>query len=129
MFTADQLVAHLVGDWLLQSHWMATQKFTNWGAALLHVVVYGLCFLPLQPSPAALAVIVGSHLVIDRWRLARHVIYAKNWAFGFGTMPPWSECSKTGFPPTTPEWLSVWLMIFTDQVIHVLCNGAALRWL
>jgi hypothetical protein len=24
MFTADQIVAHLVGDYILQSHWMAT---------------------------------------------------------------------------------------------------------
>lgn len=26
MFTADQFVAHLVGDYILQSHWMATEK-------------------------------------------------------------------------------------------------------
>ena len=26
MFTADQLVAHAVGDYILQSHWMATEK-------------------------------------------------------------------------------------------------------
>ena len=37
LFTADQIVAHLVGDYLLQSHWMATEKTRNGLAAATHV--------------------------------------------------------------------------------------------
>ena len=34
------LIAHVVGDWLLQTEWQATNKATNWRALLTHVVVY-----------------------------------------------------------------------------------------
>lgn len=146
--TADQLVAHLVGDYILQSHWMATEKTKHAVAALAHAICYTLPFLLLTQSPAALAVIAGSHFVIDRWRLARYVVWLKNW-LGLPTyklgprnchasincvvdeLPnkPWSECSNTGYPDETPPWLSVWLLIVADNTIHVLCNAAALRFL
>ena len=42
LFTADQLVAHAVGDYILQSHWMATEKTKQHFAAAAHAVVYTL---------------------------------------------------------------------------------------
>ena len=48
MFTVDQLVAHAVGDYVLQSEWMAVEKTK------------------------------GTHFVIDRWQLARYVAWLKN---------------------------------------------------
>ena len=71
-------LAHLVGDYLLQSHWMATEKTKRWWPAAAHALTYGLPFLLITQSPLALAVIVGTHAVIDRYRLARHVVWAKN---------------------------------------------------
>lgn len=127
MITADQIVAHLVGDYLLQSDWMANEKTKRSLAALAHVVTYAIPFLFLSPSLPALAVIVATHFIIDRWRLARFVVWAKN-LLGPGARP-WSECSATGYPPERPAWLSVWLLIIADNVLHVLINGAALRWL
>ena len=93
MITADQLLCHLVGDYILQSHWMATTKTKASMPALIHAVCYSLPFLFLRPSPEALAMIVSTHFVIDRWRLARYLIWAKNW---IGPNKPWAECSKTG---------------------------------
>ncbi len=81
----------------------------------------------LRPSLVALAVIVGTHFVIDRWRLARFVCWGKNKLLG-GT-PPWATCSDTGYPPERPAWLSVWLLIIADNLMHVVLNGVALRYL
>lgn len=127
MITADQLLAHAVGDYVLQSDWMANNKTKRTVAALAHVATYALPFLFLLPSLTALAVIVGTHFVIDRWRLARYVCWAKNRLLG--TTPPWSECTATGYPPDRPPWMAVWLLIIADNVMHVAINGLALRYL
>lgn len=127
MITADQLLCHAVGDYVLQSDWMATAKTKRSVAALAHVVTYALPFLLLRPSLAALAVIVGTHFIIDRWRLARFVVWLKNF-LGPGN-PPWASCNLTGYPNDRPSWMSVWLLIIADNVMHVAINGAALRWL
>lgn len=126
MITADQLVAHAVGDYLLQSDWMAVNKTKRSIAAVAHVCTYALPFLLLGASVAALAVIIGTHFVIDRFRLARYVVWAKNW---MGPNRPWSECTATGYPPDRPTWMTVWLLIIADNMLHVLCNGLALRYL
>lgn len=126
MITADQLVAHAVGDYILQSDWMANEKTKRSLAALAHVVCYGLPFIFLSPSLLALATIVGTHFVIDRWRLARYVVWAKNW---LGPNRPWADCAATGYPADRPAWLAVWLLIIADNLMHVLINAAALRWL
>lgn len=122
-------LAHLVGDYILQSHWMATEKTKRWWPAVVHAVTYGLPLLLVTQSPLALLVIVGSHAVIDRYRLARHLIWAKNFAAPRGFNPPWRDCSKTGYPDSAPAWLTVWLMIVADNTCHLLINYAAVRWL
>lgn len=127
MITADQLVLHAIGDYILQSDWMATEKTKKNVAALAHVVTYALPFLLLTTSPAALAFIAGTHFIIDRWRLARFVCWAKNWPWP--GRRPWRECTTTGYPNDRPPWLAVWLMIIADNVMHVVLNGVALRWL
>lgn len=129
MVTADQLVAHAIGDYVLQSDWMATEKTKRSLAAAAHVVTYALPFLALDASWAALAVIVGTHFVIDRWRLARFAVWFKNALLSPDPIRPWSECAATGFAPERPAWLATWLLIIVDNVMHVLINGAALRWL
>ncbi len=118
IFTADQIVAHLVGDYLVQSHWMATCKTKRWFPAAVHAAVYTLCFLPLSLNPAALAVIGGTHFLIDRYRLARFVVWAKNGCKG--------PVTATGYPDDGPPWLSVWLLIIADNTLHILINGLAI---
>lgn len=148
MITAGQLVAHAVGDYVIQSDWMAQQKTSKHLPALVHALTYTLCFLAVTRSLGALYIIFVTHFIIDRWRLARYVCWAKNWlapwqrqnkSYAEGdpriiTDPlpkwipptkPWKECIVTGYDPDRPPWLSVWLLIIADNTMHVLCNGVA----
>ena len=118
IFTADQIVAHLVGDSLLQSHWMATEKTRNSVAAAVHAATYTLPFAFITWSPVALALICITHFIVDRWRLARFVVWAKNGARG--------PVTATGYADDVPAWLSVWLLIVADNTLHILINGAVL---
>jgi hypothetical protein len=154
MITADQLVAHAVGDYILQSDWMATEKTKKSLAAFVHVVTYTLPFLFLTQVWWALALIAGTHFVIDRWRLARYVCWLKNWLgvprdkviYPFTTgkpmvesyservsdwstvNKPWDECTATGYTKAKPDFLAVWLLIITDNILHVLINGLVLSY-
>jgi hypothetical protein len=125
--TADQLIAHAVGDYVIQSDWMATEKTKRSLAALIHVVTYALPFLFLTREPLALGFIAGTHFVIDRWRLARYVCWAKNWPWP--GRRPWADCTGTGYPSDRPAWLTTWLLIIVDNIMHVILNAVALRWL
>lgn len=135
MITADQLLCHAIGDYVLQSDWMATEKTKKSVAALCHVVTYGLPFLFLRPSWKAHVVIVGTHFIIDRWRLARFVVAFKNIMgdTSIGTAPirmAWKTFgTSTGYRESTPAWLAVWLLIIVDNIMHVVINGLALRYL
>ncbi len=134
LFSADQFVAHAVGDYVLQSDWMANAKTKRSAAALTHVLFYGLPFLLLTQSPAALAVIVGTHFLIDRFRLARWVVLTKNIALRPHSAETEAEPVhywdvSTGSPKERPAFLSVWLLIIVDNLLHVTINAAALRWL
>lgn len=123
----EQILLHLVGDYLTQTNWMATEKTKRSLAAALHAIVYSLPFLLLSPSVAAFAVIVLTHFLIDRYRLARYVVFAKNWI----TSPSmrWADCEATGYHKDTPPWLAFWLLIIADNTLHLCINYAALRWL
>jgi hypothetical protein len=123
---------------------MAHNKRKSSFAAAAHALTYSLPFLLLQPSMAAFAVILGTHFLIDRFGLARYVVWAKNVIFkplsyGVGALTGetgqrdlkyrWSNCSTTGYPSDAPPWLAVWLMIAADNTLHLAINYAALRWL
>ena len=143
MITADQLLCHAIGDYILQSDWMANEKTKRSIAALCHVATYGLPFLFLRPSWKAYAVIVSTHFVIDRWRLARFVVWAKNFiapisrnfdlylsgGYEMKETAAWASCRGTGYPAQTPAWLAVWLLIIADNIMHVTINGLALKYL
>ena len=126
MITADQLVAHAVGDYILQSDWMALNKRKSLNVASIHALTYSLPFLLFKPSLLALCVIFCTHALIDRYGLARYIVWAKNL---MGGTPPWKECTATGYPADRPARMAVWLMIIADNILHVLINAAALRWL
>lgn len=154
MISANQIVAHLVGDYILQSDWMATEKVSSSFAAAVHATTYALPFLLFRPSLAAFAFIVVTHFAIDRWRLARYVVWAKNalapWrrhlALGWGAIPvnerpssayvwcapgftAWAKCRQTGYDESRPVWLTTWLLIIADNTLHLICNGIALKYL
>lgn len=118
-------LAHLVGDYLLQTDHMATQKTTRWGPALAHAATYTAAFLPLTRNWKALAVIGGTHAVIDRYRLAKHIAWLKNQAAPARYRPPHTA---TGYQEDA-GWLGFALLIVTDNCMHLLLNRWALsRW-
>jgi hypothetical protein len=123
----EQLILHMFGDYITQTDWMANKKTKHTLIAVLHAAIYSVPFLLLSPSLNALIMIFATHAVIDRYRLARFVVFAKNLA----TQPTlkWSDCNATGYPKETPPWLAVWLLIVADNTMHLMINYAALRWL
>lgn len=137
-----QLILHLWGDYILQSGWMANNKTKSWAPALAHASVYSLPFF-LIGSWQAVLVIWSTHYFIDRYRLARYVCWAKNWIAPkewkyIAEIPgwrhihpqwPWKACTNTGYPPTMPDYLAVWLLIISDNTLHLTINFLALKYL
>lgn len=120
-----QIIAHLFGDYVLQSHVMATRKTSSWRWALIHAAVYCLPFIVLfQPSLVAIAIIGGTHAVIDRYRLAAR------WCVWYGVGHPglWHRPDAGAFD-APPPFLLVWLVIIVDNAWHLAINYAALTWL
>jgi len=106
-----ELLCHLTGDYTLQNAWMAQNKVKAWLPAIVHASIYSTVFLlMLQPSWYAMAVIFGTHLLIDRFRLAKY------WTKAIGVSDE-------------PAWLGTWLLIINDNVIHLWINHLALRYL
>lgn len=148
-----ELIAHLFGDYVLQNHAMATRKASSWAWAGLHVALYMLPFLFLAPSPAALAVMAGTHLVIDRFRLA--LFWTAFWGVGSEGFLPWliRDYRRNSFlidwhidgnstargaaafdaanPPAAPapDFLRAWLLIIVDNAAHLLINHLAIAYL
>lgn len=123
------ILAHLVGDYLIQSHWMATKKTEQWLPAIVHGVTYTLPYALITQSPWALLVIGGTHAIIDRYRLAKHLVWLKNQIAPKSHRFTWASAKATGSPADTPPWLSVWLMIIADNTVHLLINTAAVLWM
>lgn len=129
--TGNALLLHVIGDYVLQSDWMAQKKATGTlegsFAVLAHAATYTVPFLLLTQHWKALLFIFGTHALIDRYRLARYMVFAKNFLGSRATWKPWSECSNTGYSNDRPAWLTVWLYIIADNVLHVICNALALH--
>jgi len=78
----------------------------------------------ITTNPLRLVIISGTHLLIDRYRLARYVVWLKN--YPWPGSKPWSECKNTGFPADVPKFLSTWLLIIVDNIMHIFINGLAI---
>lgn len=142
------LMAHMIGDYFIQNDWMALTKtkagIEGWRAAIVHGITYTIPFIPvvwvLQPtgyevvgtmsplisSAYALLVIGGTHIVLDHYYAAKHVIWAKNQLAPKAWRPPHTP---TGFNADRPDWIAVWLMIIVDNCIHMIINTVAVVWL
>lgn len=104
------LIGHLIGDFLLQSSWMAKNKAVKWLPLLAHVAVYTAVVgifgvMSGGLSAAAIALIVLSHLILDRRTFVsfwvRHVQTAKG-----------AE--------------QAWLCIMADQIFHIIILAIAI---
>ncbi len=132
LFTANQFLVHVVGDYLLQAHGIALAKTRANSAALLHAWLYTLPFLLcFWPSLPALVCIMATHYVIDRYRLAAWVGWAKNHLVPFpAAWPAWQTSIGTGgYPAGTDPHIWFWLLVIVDNLMHVVCNALALKYL
>jgi hypothetical protein len=130
----EQLLAHVLGDYVLQTDRMARFKTASTPWAILHVLMYGLPFLVLGASWTALAVIVGTHFLIDRYRLALYVVKFKT-VLDYSLRGPLAvrnrldALDRFGFPQGTPEYLGFWFLILVDNTLHLTINYYALMYL
>ena len=121
-----------MGDYLIQNQWMADNKTSRWWPALVHGLTYTLPFLFLTHSLAALLVISLTHAVIDRYRLAKYLVWAKNQLVPSASRYAWGSENNnpvTGAPKSVPDWMAVWLMIILDNTLHLVLNALALSFL
>jgi len=103
------LLAHLVGDYLIQRKWIALRKGSSFWVALLHGTTYALCYLVAygwRVWPACIAISL-THSVQDYW-----------W---WNTKHPgrkWWGYDDSG--------IQIALAIVVDNTLHLLVNYVAL---
>jgi hypothetical protein len=148
-----QIFAHLIGDYILQSDWMAMNKSKRTWPCLVHVLIYTSCFLFLTTSWKALLVIGGVHFILDRWPvIIRRLIWLKNHINPKFKYVPFEKCRVTGYFDTILmesnaniafvdksetvngfqprlNYITIWLYIITDNLLHLLTNYLALTYL
>jgi hypothetical protein len=123
-----QLILHLIGDYIAQSDWMAQNKTKSWFPALCHAIIYSLLFCFITDYKALLVIFI-THYFIDRYRLARYVVFIKNFIISPFPKPKWEDCKATGYPSSNPIWLSIWLLIVTDNTMHLAINYLSIKFL
>lgn len=145
------LLCHLVGDFILQSDWMAMSKNKSTLHCLVHCLIYTSCFLVLTVSWKALLFIFVTHFIIDRFPIiVKRLLWTKN-HFPTFNYPPFEYCDTTGYYDDSPYntkrfgqnafidkfhesivgkprlfFITIWLYIITDNTLHLICNGIAL---
>ena len=100
------IVLHSVGDFLLQTDWMAKEKGKSWLPLVAHVAVWTACMLPAAVwlfDPLWLLWLAGTHLVLD----------------GTGFVRWWMTSIKR-VPEADLRGAAWWLVVVVDQVFHLL---------
>jgi len=104
------LIGHFVGDYLLQTSWMATNKMKQWLPLIVHSAVYTLviCGFGLMSgglSVPALGLVFVGHVVLDEG------YFVSRW---------------TKFVQTAPASEFKWLSIMADQAFHLIILAVAI---
>jgi hypothetical protein len=138
-FSAQQLLAFLVGEFFLRSYDMEQRKDTVTWVAFYHAMwatipflfILGFTWSALVPF----LLLLVSHALIDRYRLARIIIVIKNYMFPFALKAPSSGGEiilpdhDTGYPVNTPIGLAAALFIVSDVILHLLVNATIIYFL
>ena len=100
------LATHFVGDFVLQTHWMAQNKSRDNEALLVHVLVYTIC---LCFGAAGAFLLTGNHLAVMAWiglNFALH--FATDWVTSRWTSKLWAA----------QRWHDFFVAVGLDQLIH-----------
>jgi len=118
-----QLFLHLIGDYIIQNDWMVLNKkkrsITGWLACQIHCLTYSLPFLFIG-SWAAVSAIYISHYILDRTNIVAWFIAMKNGV---------SDIDNFGYSYERPFSISIWLLIITDNIFHLIFNYLSLFYL
>lgn len=119
----EQLFFHLIGDYITQNDWMALKKkkagIAGFSICLLHCTIYALPFLFIG-SIYAFCVILISHFILDRTHIVEWYLAARNGV---------DNIDNFGFSKERPFAITIWLMIITDNIFHLMINFIALKYL
>ena len=135
-----QLIIHGIGDYFLQTDWQALNKkkpgWLGFWACLKHCIIYSLPFLFIGSWKAVLVIFV-THFIIDRTNLVAYLLAIKNnvkkkpvpegkmgWTF-----PYMYDITNFGFGLERPFTISIWLYIICDNLLHLICNYLAIKFL
>lgn len=122
-----ELLAHLWGDYVLQTERMALRKTISWRWATIHAATYTLPFFFLTHDVKSLLTIFLTHVVIDRLALARKLVVWRNaWDIRSSGQ---SLSETTGFSEKIPAWLAFWLTVIVDNTLHLTINHWAIHYL
>lgn len=138
-----QLILHGIGDYFLQTDWQALNKkkpgLLGLWACLKHCITYSLPFLFIC-SWQAVSVIFITHFIIDRTNLVAYLLAIKNNVtkvikpekdYGMGDYYDREvyDISNFGFGLDRPFAISIWLYIICDNLLHIICNYLAIKYL
>ena len=115
----EQLLLHLLGDYVLQNNWMANNKKNSLIPCLVHCILYSLPFL-LITSWSVVLVILGTHMILDGTNVLTRLMAWKNRA---------KTLDYFGCKEGTPPWLSLWLLIIVDNTFHLAINYFVIKYL
>jgi hypothetical protein len=122
-----ELLAHLWGDYVLQTERMALRKTISWRWATIHAATYTLPFFFLTHDVKSLLTIFLTHVIIDRLALARKLVVWRNaWDIRSSGQ---SLSETTGFSEKIPAWLAFWLTVIVDNTLHLTINHWAIHYL
>ena len=122
----DQLLAHLVGDYLFQNKWISVKKHENFLVALLHGALYTLPFVLITQVPITLLIIGLTHAVIDYFSIGSWVMWLKDQFAPKKFRSSVDEVMKSTNDPN--NWLMFSLRIVNDNALHLLINFFAIKY-
>lgn len=99
------LLAHFIGDFIIQTDWMARNKKTNHVACWVHSITYIIPFLPLMALGFT-----------SWWQLA---LVASQHSLQDGTDFVLWFMKKTGSEGFTKAPMAPWSVIIVDNILHI----------
>lgn len=116
-----QLLLHLFGDFIIQNDWMALKKkensFKGYLTCLIHCLLYSLPFF-LVTGLNGVSLIFLTHFIIDKYHVIEWFLAVRNNAREEGKL----TIKNFGYGLQRPFAISIWLMIITDNTIHLILN-------